>query len=71
MPESESLLGTLLNRMLGPEEEGVLREQQIEGKKMPEFEKIRKYLGPAGLFVDSEHDGWLVSGCLLRTREQP
>jgi len=69
MPEAESMFGNLLNRMLGPEEEGVVREQQIEGEKLPEFEKIRKYLGPAGMFVESEEDGWLVTGCLLHKEE--
>ena len=68
MPESESMLGKLLNRWLGPEDEGLLREQQIDGSKMPEFEKVRHYFGPAGLFADSEDDGWFISGCLLEKR---
>ena len=71
MPEADSMFGNLLNRMLGPEEEGVLREQQIDGDKMPEFEKIREYFGPAGLFVDSEEDGWFVTGCLLNKEDKP
>lgn len=66
MPEAKSLFGNLLNGMFGPEEEGVLREQQIDGSKMPEFEKIRHNLGPAGAFIDAEDDGWLITGCLLK-----
>lgn len=66
MPESETLLGSVLNRVFGPDEKGVLREQQIRGDKMPDYEKVRKYLGPAGLFVQSEDDGWFVAGCLLK-----
>jgi hypothetical protein len=65
MPESKSLMGGLLNRMLGPEERDVLREQQIKGDKMPEFVKIKKYFGPAGAFNRSVEDGWLIAGCLL------
>ncbi len=65
MPEAETLLGKALNRLFGPEEEGVLREQQIDGTKMPDFEAVRRYLGPGGLFVQQEADGWLVVGCLL------
>lgn len=65
MPESESLLGGVLNNVLAPEEEGEVREQQIKGDKMPEFSEIRKYFGPAGLYVVSEEEGWLISGCLL------
>lgn len=66
MPESETLLGSVLNRLFGPDEKGVLREQQIRGDKMPDYEKVRVYLGPAGLFVQSEDNGWYVAGCLLK-----
>lgn len=65
MPESESVLGKLLNQMLGPDEEGVLREQQLDGSKLPEYDAVRRYLGPTGVFVTSEKDGWFVTGCLL------
>jgi len=65
MPESETLMGSVLNRMLGPEERGVLREQQIKGEKLPEYEKIRQYFGPAGVYVLSEEDGWFAAGCFL------
>lgn len=69
MPESETLFGSVLNRWLGPEEEGALREQQIDGRKLPPFEQVRQYFGPAGLFADSYADGWLVAGCLLKRQE--
>ena len=65
MPESESLLGKLLNRMLGPNEEGVLRKQRLDGKSLPDYQVVRRYLGPAGLFVTTREDGWLVTGIML------
>jgi hypothetical protein len=65
MPESETLFANLLNRVLGPEEEGLLREQQLEGDKLPSYDKVRDYLGPSGLFVNSEDDGWFAAGALL------
>jgi hypothetical protein len=65
MPEAQTVLGKLLNRALGPDEKGILREQQIDGTKMPEFDAVRRYLGPAGLYVRSEDDGWFIAGCLL------
>ncbi len=65
MPESKTLFANLLNRVLGPEEEGVLREQQVDGAKLPEYELIRDYLGPSGLFINSEADGWYAAGSLL------
>ncbi len=65
MPEAKTVLGKLLNRMMGPDEKGILREQQIDGSKMPEFDAVRRYLGPAGMYVQSEENGWFMAGCLL------
>jgi hypothetical protein len=65
MPEAETLLGRLLNGILGPEEEGVLRQQQIDGSKMPDYDAVRRYLGPGGIYARQETEGWLVVGCLL------
>ena len=65
MPESESMLGRFLNRLLGPDDEDVLREQKIDGSQLPDFQAVRRYLGPAGLFLRSEQDGWYATGALL------
>lgn len=65
MPQSKTLLGKLLNELLGPDEKGILREQQIDGTKMPDFDAVRRYLGPSGMFVRSEENGWYMGGCLL------
>lgn len=67
MPESESMLGKLLNRMLGPDDPDAIRRQEIDGSKMPPFEQVRNYLGPAGIFITSQDDGWMVTGCLQHT----
>lgn len=68
MPESQTLLGRLLNRMLTPpdvEDEGILREQKIDGRELPDFEMVRRYFGPAGTVVRSDADGWFVVGATL------
>lgn len=68
MPESETLLGRVLNRLLTPpesEDEGILREQQIDGKKLPDFELVRRYFGPSGTAIRSDEDGWFVVGATL------
>lgn len=73
MPESESLLGKTLNDLLTTEvekEEGVLRRQQIDGSLLPSFEMVRRYFGPAGRVLQSEDDGWFISGILLN-KEAP
>ena len=65
MPESETVLAKLLNELWQPAEEGQLREQHIDGSKMPEYAEVQKYLGPGGVYVRSVDDGWSVIGCLL------
>ncbi|MEO2045030.1 MAG: hypothetical protein ABGX16_00470 [Pirellulales bacterium] len=68
MPESETLLGRVLNRMLTPpedEDEGILRKQKIDARELPSFEMVRRYFGPAGLIVRSETDGWFIAGATL------
>jgi len=68
MPEAETLLGRLLNRMLSPAEgddEHLLREQKIDGRQLPEFEMVRRYFGPMGTAVRSEDDGWFIVGAAL------
>lgn len=68
MPEAETLLGRLLNRVLTPpesEDEGVLREQKIDGHQLPDFEMVRRYFGPAGTVIRSDDDGWFVVGATL------
>lgn len=65
MPESETALGQLLNKLLAPDDEDAVREQQLDGGKLPPFDAVRRYLGPAGFFSRSEADGWTIVGCLL------
>jgi hypothetical protein len=65
MPESESVLGRVLNRMLGPEDEDMLREQKIDGSRLPDFQAVRRYLGPAGMYSRTETDGWFLTGVVL------
>lgn len=66
LPEAETMLARLLNALMGPSEEGVVRKQEIDGSKLPEFDLVKKYLGPGGLIAQSEEDGWWLVGCLLK-----
>jgi hypothetical protein len=65
MPESESVIGKLLNSLLGEGKEGVLRPQRIDGSKLPEYDMVRRYLGPAGMTMTAEATGWLFTGFTL------
>ena len=68
MPESETLLGRVLNRLLAPPEEDeqrILREQKIDGRLLPDFEMVRRYFSPAGTIVRSNQNGWFIAGATL------
>ncbi|WP_222434798.1 hypothetical protein [Blastopirellula retiformator] len=67
MPQSKSLLGVVINRIwaIGHEDEKH-RMQELDASKLPAFEKMAPYLGPAGLFVTTENDGWMETGVTLR-----
>ncbi len=71
MPESESMIGKLLNSLLGEEKEGVLRAQRIDGSKLPSYDMVRRYLGPAGMTMTTEKSGWLLTGFTLTKEVQP
>jgi hypothetical protein len=68
MPEAETVLGKLLNRVLGSGEEGVVREQEVDASKLPDFQVVRRYLGPTGLYAREEPtgDGWFIVGTVLK-----
>jgi hypothetical protein len=73
MPESKTMFGKFLNRMLTTEvekEEGVLRKQKLDGSELPSFEAVRRYFGPAGRVLKSDADGWLLTGTVLN-KEAP
>jgi len=66
MPKSETMVGKMLNGLLGDGKEGTTRQQKIDGSKLPEFDVVRRYLGPAGAFLIAENEGWLLTGFTLR-----
>jgi hypothetical protein len=73
MPEAETMLAKFLNNMLTTEverEEGTIRKQRIAGSRLPDFEMVRRYLGPAGRVLRSEQDGWTYTDAMLQ-KEAP
>jgi len=65
MPEGETMLARLLNGLFGEGKKGAARRQKIDGSQLPEYQVVRRYLGPAGLKVTSEPDGWFLKGFTL------
>lgn len=65
MPKSKSLMGQLLNALLGDGKEGSVREQRIDGSKLPEFEAVERYFGASGVAMETVAEGWYVGGVAL------
>ena len=65
LPQADTMLAHLINRILGEEKEGVVRKARLDGSKLPEFDVVRRYLGVSGSYVTSEKDGWLMVGFVL------
>ena len=71
MPESETVLGKILNAIYGDAESEELREQKIDGTHLPNFEVVRRYFGPSGLKCRAEEENWVLVGTLLSRRVPP
>jgi hypothetical protein len=66
MPQSESLLGRTLNSLSAAGRKGALRQQRINGSKLPDFATVvAPALGPATASMTAEKDGWFVKGVLV------
>ncbi len=66
LPQSQSMLATIMERLTQPKKELRGKEkQQIDGGKLPPFDEIRGYLQPGGLLFESTDDGWVYTGFLL------
>ena len=70
MPKSQSLMGQMLNDLLGDGKPGTVREQKIDGSTLPEFEVVRRYFGTNGLAMESRSQGWYIVGLALPRSQQ-
>lgn len=66
MPQSESILGRLLNRALGDNKPGAVRKPRLDFARLPPYSKVEPYLGPAGAFIVTQRDGWFCTGFTLK-----
>jgi hypothetical protein len=77
LPESKSLAGTLLRRVLegdqpqngqrrgasqDPTQDPGRGKQKVDGSSLPEFEQISRYFGLNGMSMQSTPEGWYLVG---------
>jgi hypothetical protein len=58
MPESETVLGRLLDQLYFVEGRTGPREKKLDGKLLPPFEQVRHYFAPVGVTMRATPDGW-------------
>ena len=59
------MLGRLLNTVFAQGKKGAAHHQKIDGSKLPDYQVVRRYLGPAGFKATTEADGWFLKGFTL------
>lgn len=62
VPEADTFMAHFINFVMGEEKEGVTRKPRLDGSKLPDYDLVQKYLGPAGSFVTTEDEGWFMVG---------
>ncbi len=77
-PENKSLSGRIANALLsarenpgsapGTKKPKEPRRPRVDGTTLPEFEKIRRYFGTAGMTMQTVPDGWMFVGASLWDR---
>ena len=72
MGASKTVLAQLLNRAMTPPDADPdeVRQQQFDASKLPaNFDKeVAKYFGPSGWVIETENDGWRLTGCILKKK---
>ena len=71
LPESKSLLATIINSLIPAEENDAPRAPKIDGSLLPkDFDKdVAPYLGNIGWCVKTEPEGWLITSILIAREE--
>ncbi len=65
LKESQSMLASILDRLLQSDSEIKEKVQAVQGSSLPPFETISHFLQPSGLLFRSTDSGWEFGGLLL------
>lgn len=63
--QSQSMLASILDRLLQNEDEMKVKEQKLSGSKLPPYEQISHFLQPSGLKVLTTDAGWEFGSLIL------
>lgn len=68
LKQSQSMLATILDRILDSESEIKNLDQKIQGNDLPEYSAISHYLQPSGVMARSTDKGWKFGSFMLGSR---
>ena len=82
MAKSQTVLARLINQIFAKQaadkaeaegkklEEDLVRQQKLDGSKLPaDYAKnIAPYFGPMGWVMETENDGWRITGCVIKKK---
>ncbi len=63
--DSQSMLASILDRLLQNEGEMRVKQQKLNGNKLPAYEKVASFLQPGGLMFRSTDSGWSFGVLML------
>ena len=69
--KSESMVASILDRLIQKDDELESKEQKISGEGLPDFSTIEKYLEPSAFKVVTTQAGWEFGSLLLSKDYQP
>ncbi len=73
MMQSQAILGKAINALVASDDEkggSGVRRQVFDGSKLPEFDLVRNYFGPSGIYGASRDDGYFFKGFLLEKKAE-
>lgn len=65
LPESRSMMASILDRILKPKSGGQPAHQKVNGATLPPFAAIQHFFTASGGVVRTEEDGWSVQSFIL------
>ncbi|MFT5302485.1 MAG: hypothetical protein ACI814_003301 [Mariniblastus sp.] len=82
MANSQTVLARMINQVFAKHaeemaaaegktlDEDAVRKQKLDGSKLPKdyAQKIAPFLGPMGMVMENEKDGWRITGCVLKKK---
>lgn len=69
LPEADTVLASILNTLLTEKDQQGPRPAEIDASTLPEFDVVRRYLGPGGSFASTEENGWFLTAFELSKGE--